>query len=362
MISLLLPDLRGGGAERVTLDLAYEFARNGHRVEFVLMQARGEFLDEARAKFPVVSLEAARGRTVLPPLLLYLRARRPSAMLVAMWPLTAIAASAVRFSRQPMRLVASEHVDFRVTPSLKSRERKALRWFGRSIYRPCHGVVAVSRGVAESLAEVAGLRRDRIKVIYNPVSRAVPVEIAEADRRLVASWLDGPVRLIAIGSLKRQKGFDVLLRALAQLRQRRDARLLILGEGGCRSELVHMAQQLGVADSVLMPGFRSNPADFLKHADAFVLSSNWEGFGNVVVEALAAGVRVISTDCRSGPAEILNCGQYGHLVPPGDFVSMAAAIENALDTKWDPAYLRARAEEFQPKMQAALYLELLLGS
>lgn len=361
-IALLLPNLRGGGVERIRLVLAEEFVRAGHEVEFVLLQARGPLLTEAKRRFPIRSLGCGRMRQAPLQMARYLRDRRPDALLAAMWPLTGIAGLSARLSGYRGRLVASEHNDFRWMPSIKGYERRALKRFGRRIYAPCHRVVAVSEGVAESLGAVAGLPRGQIEVIHNPVRLMTPDTMTDEDRRTLDGWLAGETRLIAVGTLKRQKGYDVLLRALADLRRRRDARLLILGEGSLRGELEALARDLGIADSLWMPGFRANPATFLQHAHVFVLSSNWEGFGNVIVEALAAGVPVVSTHCPSGPAEILAGGDYGRLVPVSDPGAMAQAVEVTLDAPSDPASLTARAQNFAPEKAARGYLDLLVGS
>ena len=361
-VAILLPDLRGGGAERLNLVLAEEFVRAGHEVEFALLQARGELLSEAEARFPVRSLGCTRMRQAPLRLARYLRERRPDALLAAMWPLTGIAGLAARLSGYHGRLVASEHNDFRWMPSIKGYERWGLKRFGRRIYAPCQKVVTVSDGVAESLGAVAGLFRDRIEVIHNPLRPMTPDAMTDEDRRALDGWLASDTRLIAVGTLKPQKGYDVLLRAFADLRRRRDAQLLILGDGPLRGDLEALARDLGVADSLWMPGFRPNPATFLEHAHVFVLSSNWEGFGNVIVEALAAGVPVVSTDCPSGPAEILAGGKYGRLVPVGDPGAMAQAIEATRDSPPDLAPLIARAQDFAPDKAARAYLSLLLGS
>ncbi|WP_306120532.1 MULTISPECIES: glycosyltransferase [unclassified Roseitalea] len=359
MIDILLPDLRGGGVERIRLVLAEEFVRQGYAVSFVLLQARGQLLAEAEARFPVRSLGCARMRQAPLRLTRYLREQRPDALLAAMWPLTGIAGLAARLSGYRGRLVASEHVDFRITPSLKAFERRALKRFGRRIYAPCHRVIAVSDGVAESLRAVAGVPRNQIEVIHNPVRLMAPDTMTDEDRRALNGWLAGETRLIAVGTLKRQKGYDVLLHALAELRRHHDARLLILGEGSLRNDLEALARDLGVANSLWMPGFRPNPVTFLQQAHVFVLSSNWEGFGNVIVEALAAGVPVVSTDCPSGPAEILSDGDYGRLVPVGDPGAIARAVAATLRDRWRNTDLKARAADFAAEEQAAHYLRLL---
>lgn len=341
------------------LTLAHEFRRAGHEVEFVLMRAEGELLEEAQETFPVVDLAVQEFRNLPPTLIRHLRQKRPDALLAAMWPLTGIAALACRLTGLDIRLVASEHADFRLRKSLKSYERLALKYFGRVFYSPCHSVVAVSEGVAASLCEVAGLAKEKITVIHNPV-RALPLgEVSQNDRQVISGWLESKIKLIAIGSLKDDKGFDVLLQALVEIRNRYDAKLLILGEGSLRNDLEKLSRELGISDELYMPGFRPNPGIFLQHASVFVLSSNWEGFGNVIVEALATGVPVVSTDCLSGPAEILEGGRYGRLVPLGDWRALAKAVEATLLEERQPEILIKRAEEFSPDVQANLYMQLL---
>ncbi|MEW5425149.1 glycosyltransferase [Amorphus sp. 3PC139-8] len=357
-ILIFLPDLRGGGAERIGLILGEEFLRAGCSVEFVLMQARGELLGEAEEQFAVHSLDCTRAREVPLKFARYLRERRPDALLAAMWPLTGIASIATRIAGSSTRLVASEHNDFRLMPSIKGWERWGLKYFGRALYGRCDGIVAVSAGVADSLREVAGLPLERITVIHNPVRRFEPGELTDDDCRLLSGWLESEIRLIAIGSLKQQKGFDVLLRSLAELRERIDARLLILGEGPLRGELEALSRDLGVDRHVWLPGFRHNPSAFLQHADVFILSSNWEGFGNVLVEALAAGVSVVSTDCLSGPSEILEGGRYGTLVEVGDHASLARGIEASVFCPFNRDLLIERAASFSPERAAQKYLEM----
>lgn len=359
-IVILLPDLRGGGTERVRLTLAEEFVRAGHEVEFLLLTMQGELLAEAEAKFPVQSLGGVRLRQVPLRLARYLREERPDALLAAMWPLTGIASFATRLSGYGGRLVLSEHNDFRCIPALKKYERRVLGRFGRHLYAPCYRVVAVSEGVAESLEAVAGLNRDLINVIHNPVRSMTSDAMSDEDLHTLQGWLAGEKRLIAVGTLKPQKGYDVLLRAFASLCSRCEARLLILGEGSLRRELETLADDLGVADKLWMLGFRSNPEVFLRHAHIFVLSSNWEGLPNVLIEALVAGVPIVSTDCSSGPAEILKDGKYGQLVRVGDSAAIADAVKATLNAPVDRHLLQRRAQDFSPNKAARKYLQLLV--
>jgi glycosyltransferase involved in cell wall biosynthesis len=231
----------------------------------------------------------------------------------------------------------------------------------RVLYPAADAVVAVSAGVADGLVSHAHLRREKITVIHNPI---VTPEIAEkATAPLDHPWFapgQSPV-FVAAGRLTVQKDYPTLLRAFAELRQRRAARLFILGVGELHDELVAQADGLGIGADVEFAGFQENLFAFMSRAAAFVLSSAWEGFGNVLVEALACGTQVISTDCPSGPAEILDGGKFGRLVPVGNTSALAAAMEAALDHPLPAEMLRERAQIFSVDAALDRYLPLLLG-
>jgi glycosyltransferase involved in cell wall biosynthesis len=228
----------------------------------------------------------------------------------------------------------------------------------RATYPKADSIIAISNGVATDLADTTGIERESIDVIHNP---AFSPDIQSKSKESVSyRWFDTdtPV-VIAVGSLTQQKDFSTLLRAFSVLRERQDAHLLILGEGELREELESLASELGIATAVDMPGFVDNPYAYMRQADVFVLSSKWEGFGNVVVEALACGCPVVSTDCPSGPAEILANGEYGSLTPVGDETALAAEIETVLNTTPEPDRLRARAEAFTTEIVADQYIKHL---
>jgi glycosyltransferase involved in cell wall biosynthesis len=201
----------------------------------------------------------------------------------------------------------------------------------RTFYPWASSVVAVSRGAADDLARTTGLPRGKVEVVYNPV--ITPEILALADQAPADPWFapSQPPVILGVGRLTRQKDFATLIRAFAAVRRRRPARLVILGEGEDRTALEELAAALGVSDDVALPGFRENAVGYMARAALFVLSSAWEGLPTVLIEALAAGTRVVSTDCPSGPREILDGGRLGALVPVGDAVAMAAAIDAALD-------------------------------
>ncbi len=234
------------------------------------------------------------------------------------------------------------------------RLRAMRRWYPRA-----DGVICVSAGVAADLAALVPLPPGRLQVIHNPVVTTEP------GGPPAHPWLadDGPPVILGVGRLTRQKAFATLLRALALVATTPPPRLVILGEGGDRGPLLRLAAELGVAERVALPGFVANPRAQMARARLFVLSSDWEGFGNVLVEAMSTGTPVVSTDCPSGPREILRDGALGALVPPGDPAALAAAIDAELRAPGVSAdALRARAADFAPARVAERYRVLLLGA
>ncbi len=358
-ISILLPDLRGGGVERIRIVLAHEFARAGHDVEFVLMQARGELLEEAKASFSVVDLKCPRARSLPLALARYLRLQRPDALLAAMWPLTAIAPIAMKLSGHRCQVLVSEHgmlsAQYRDWGRL---HRTLLRGSTAVGYRLAQQRVGVSSGLVDDMAELAHMPSADFHVIHNPVPPR-PEPSVEAIETAEALWSAPPgARILTVGTMKAVKNHPFLLRAYAKL-ERQDARLMFVGDGQGRDALLSLARELGVADKVVLAGFQPDPTPFYQTADLFVLSSDYEGFGNVIVEAMACGTPVVSTDCPSGPSEILGGGKYGRLVPVGDVDAMTSAIAAALDEPVDADQLNVRAADFDPEKTAAFYLGLL---
>lgn len=354
----MLPDLRGGGVERVRLSIAREFVSRGRSIELVLMSARGELLDEARSSFPIVDLEAARVRDVPRALSAYLRRRHPAALLAAMWPLSVVAPVVQKVSGHRCRTVVSEHNTLSIQYRGRGRgHATAMRSSMALGYRAADAVVGVSAGVVEDLHALSGVPRSKFHVVYNPVPpRPGRADPAQAELAWAGAARGG--RIISVGSLKAQKNHRLLLRAFAKTKHP-GAKLLILGIGPLEAELRQLADTLGIANRVSFGGFVSDPTAHYAGADLFVLSSDYEGFGNVIVEALAAGIRVVSTDCPSGPSEILAGGEFGLLAPVGDVDGLASAIDKTLDTPIDADRLRGRAADFSVARTAAAYERLL---
>ncbi len=360
-ISILLPNLRCGGAERVTVNLANGFIKRGYAVDMVLLSAKGEFLVDLLPEVRVIDLKVNRMRGLLFPLIRYILTQRPTTFLACMWPLSMIAILACKLSCVDVRLVVVEHTTWSRDIICKSRfKRWQVATSMHYIFPSARDIVTVSQGAADDLARFANLCRDDVKVIYNPV-----VGESKPDNTSLLppqNWWLGPHRkVLAVGTLTAIKDYFTLLKAFAQLRQKVDARLLILGEGESRTSLETYIKNLGLEGSVFLPGFIKDPSPYYKQADLHVLSSKGEGLPTVIIEALAAGTPVVSTDCLSGPREILCDGRYGHLVPVGDSAALALAMAESLNSKYDPAILKLRAHDFSIDKAVTRYESILFS-
>lgn len=331
-IAFFLPSVRGGGAQRVVVNLIQGITERGVPVDLVLATATGPFLNQLPVGVRVVDLRARRLMGSFAPLVRYLRRERPRVVVSSMTHANLITLWAARVSGTGTPVVVTVHN----TLSQASQERSALDgvlepYLLRTFYPWSASVVAVSRGAADDLASTSGLARDRVEVIYNPVITPDIMALARATPDHPWFGPGQPPVILGVGRLTRQKDFPTLIRAFAEVRRRRPARLVILGEGEDRPVLEGLVAELALGDAVSLPGFRDNAMAYIAGSAMFVLSSAWEGLPTVLIEALAAGTRVVSTDCPSGPREILEDGRLGTLVPVGDVAALAAGMSAGLE-------------------------------
>jgi glycosyltransferase involved in cell wall biosynthesis len=358
-LSIYLPDLSGGGAERLHLRLLPEFLKADLDVTFLLDRERGELLEPVRQLGArIVSLGADRQIKALPKLVGFLKTNKPDVLIANMEHMNVMAVLARRIANVRTRIIATQHNTFSEQAKRPSWQFKILPFAYRWTMPMADEVVAVSVGVADDLANSTGLLRPRIRVIYNGV---VTEDFDErANHTPDHPWFsEAPPVVLAMGRMVEQKDFATLIEAFARVADRTDARLLILGEGPLRPRLEALVRRAGLDDRVSMPGFTENAPAYLKHSRLFVLSSRFEGFGNVVAEALACGTPVVSTNCPYGPNEILDDGRFGHLVPVGDTAKLGEAIIEALSTPISPASLQARGRFFNIASCAQSYCEII---
>ncbi|MEZ5708015.1 MAG: glycosyltransferase [Blastomonas sp.] len=359
-VAFVLPWMGGGGIERLTLALMQGFLDQGHAVDLVLTEEGGNFMHLVPKAVHVELFECKRVRHTIPRLRDYIRRRRPDAMIVAVWPLTAAAVLARIGLKHRPRLILSDHNHLTTQYSHNAKAWAMLRTTLKWLYPRAEGLVGVSQGVAEDVARIAGLPVTRTTTIYNPIAPPERDSWPEAETDPLWQGHEGP-RIISVGRFKKQKNHSLLLRAFAKIQKDSGAVLAMLGEGELEDDLKAEIDALGLRDHVLLPGFVVDPSPWYASATMFVLSSDYEGFGNVLVEAMHFGLSVVSTDCRSGPAEILANGQYGRLVPVGDADALAEAMQAMLAAPADPDAMKRRAADFSIENATRAYERLALA-
>jgi glycosyltransferase involved in cell wall biosynthesis len=362
-ISLVLPFVWPvGGAETVCLTLAQEFIARGHHVEILSFAEKAPAPPSAPKNVEFTNLNAGGLRTAVVPMTRHFSRTKPDAIVANMWPFNCVTLVAARLGSPKAAVLAVDHNTLSLKYSGKGKmHRRILASSMAILYPSAKRLVAVSSGVADDLAQISGLSRQKWTVINNPLTLNVasPEETARAEP--LWNGYRGK-RVLAVGTMKKQKNYPLMLRAFAKVVARMDAKLMIAGAGQEESLIRQTIAELNLGAHVILAGFVDQPASLYGTADLFVLSSDYEGFGNVILEALASGLPVVSTDCKSGPAEILENGRYGRLSPVGDADALASNMCAALETPHDKNMLRARADAFQPNAIAGKYLELMFPS
>ena len=336
-IALFLPCLAGGGAERSILNLSGCLGDRGYDVDMIVARSGGEFLPLVPSTVKLVELHAQSTFGSLPALTRYLRCVRPGVIMSALDHANIVAQLACRLSGTATRSIISVRNTFSAESELRPSPKRRIEVALASLLYPrADGILAVSQGVADDLERCLHIPADKITVTYNPVVSDRLFE--QAHEPVDPPWFEAgaPPVILAAGRLSDQKDYPTLIRAFQTVQASVDARLLILGDGERREDLEALVTSLGLQDKVRMPGFTDNPFAYMARARLFVLSSRHEGLPGVLIQALACGCPVISTDCPSGPSEILKNGKYGALVPVGAPEALSSAILEELSHPLQP--------------------------
>lgn len=351
-----------GGVERVTLNLLQGLSRLDVTVDLLMVIAkRGQPPSIPWPNIRVIDLKVKHSQMAIPALIRYLRSERPDVLMVAKDRAVRATIIAHWLARVNTRLVGQLHMN--MTGFLKSKPR-LQRWLRaapmRWLFPYLDRIICVSEGVVEDTLAITGMPPDRVVAIHNPV---ITPELAEQAREPVDHpWFNEDIPIIlGAGRLTPEKDFSTLIRAFGRVRQERTCRLMILGEGPLQPELESLIAEFGLSASVSLPGFCANPFAYMKRASLFVMSSAWEGSGNVLVEALALGIPSVSTDCPYGPRETLADGKYGPLVPVGDHEALARAMLQTMNNPLPSDFLRQAVTEFTIEYSAQRYLDVLFS-
>lgn len=356
-LAFFIPDLKGGGAQRMIVNMANEFAAGGHNVDLVLVQNEGKYHELVSKKVNVIDLGKTRALFSIFALTKYIKTVKPDILLSALFYVNVIAVLAKRLAPSAKtKIIVTErnHISLKAENSASWADR-AAPWIVRLTYPLADAVVGISAGVAQDVQKCMNAPPDRVNWIHNPVVTDDLIEnlkTAANDEWFEAS--SSPV-IVMSGRLVVQKDYETALHALKKALKKQELRLLILGEGKLEQEIKKLSQDIDIEKNIYFKGFVENPLSYMKRADLFLLSSRHEGFGNVVVEALLCGLPVVSTDCPAGPAEILNDGEFGTLVPVADPDAMAKAILETLAAPHTPEKQKARAMCFTVEKTCAEY-------
>ncbi|WP_350342381.1 glycosyltransferase [Proteinivorax tanatarense] len=367
LITLYIPSLNLGGIAKNTIRLAKGLIAMGYDVDVVVVNYKGEYVKDLPSEINIVNLNSKKAMFSIPKLVSYLRRKRPKALISANDYTNIIAIIAKKLSAVKCKLIISVRTN--VTTHCKNaksiKERLLVPLLIKKAYPLSDYIVSVSKGVQEDLVSNFNIPENKSVVIYNPIF----------DESILEKKLEEPNHiwfgkantiLLSAGRLTQQKDYPTLIKAFAEFRKTENSKsvkLIILGEGPERDNLQKLINKLNLTGDVDLLGYVSNPYSYMGKADLFVLPSKWEGFGNVLVEALSCGVNVITTNCPSGPMEIINYGEFGTFVPVGDYKKMSDKIKDTLNNspKISAETLVKRGKEFSISKTASEYLELVNG-
>jgi glycosyltransferase involved in cell wall biosynthesis len=340
-ILLFIYSYRGGGAEKMMVTIGNELHRRGHEVKQVAVSTDGPHRSKVDSSIQVIEIGGTNLFEIQCKMWMLIQNSESDVLLSTMEIPNIVSIIASRFPTSIPTIL-------RIASIYSSRERKGKYRFipalKRLVYPRAEQIISISDAVGRDISEQTGVSRERVDTIYNPAYKdEIPVMMTEP---VSHEWVKKKRVVIAVGNFKPAKDYPTLIRAINHLQQWKETHLIILGNGDRRKEMITLAEELGIRKRVSFPGFVDNPYAYIAKSDVFVLSSAWEGFGNVVVEAMGCGTPVVCTDCPGGPSEILDDGTYGPLVPVGDSQALADAIQRMFINPTCADKLKSRAEDF----------------
>lgn len=358
-ITFILPSLEFGGAEKMVINLANYFCKKNIKVDLILMQKNGIFLKTISNDIKIINLKSKRALYSIFPLIKYLKNNKPNFLISTLNHINIISLISILFSQVKTKIIIRSVNTFSENlKSLPKTKRIIQKFLASILYRFADDIISNSEKSADNLAKTLKLNRKKIKTIYNPT---ITSEIyKKMEERISHPWLnDKYITIIGVGRLQKVKNFINLIKAIKIINNKIDVKLIILGEGPERKNLENLVKQLNLEKSVDLLGFTENPYTFMYRANIFVLSSNSEGLPNVLIEAMACGTPVVSTNCPSGPSEILDGGKYGKLVPVNNPEALAKAIIETLENPIESNVLQERASFFSVEKSINEYLKII---
>lgn len=355
LVTLMTSSYRGG-IGRSLANLANALHRMDYRIEILVDRPEFPYAGEVADGINIRRLKTSHRIGGIAHLLSYIKKYEPNVVLTPFVQLTVLAVKTRSIFRTPVKIYTNVHstysVDFAGLPAGKRKRRISDM---KNYYPRCDGIFAVSNGVAEDFSNLTGIPSEKIKTIYNPIVTDELIQNSEI--RPGHPWFspDQPPVVLGMGRLIDSKNFNELIEAFNAVRRTRECRLVLLGDGPSRSSLEQLAKSSPSADDIMLMGHQDNPFPFLNYASLLVLPSTYEGLPSTIIESLAVGTPIVSTDCPHGPREILEEGRLGELVPIHNPAAMTEAINRTLDNPPDKSMLKASADRFRDNIVADQY-------
>ena len=359
-ICFFVYSLKTGGTEKVIVYLANYFSLQGRNVTLLTVSEGNDLKDIINPKIKIVCLNKEKISHAIPSLIRFIKTQRTDNFIVSVWPLTIVSAF-IRFVSRETKILFIEHCNLSEEFKNHNFLFRILQTISINIfYRLAHEIITVSKGVKEDLVK-RGLKKEKISVIYNPLNHLEGSKNPN-DVKSIEPWLKfRGKKLISVGELKKQKNFPNLVKAIAIFKEKYsiEVKVLILGDGLEREGIEKEIKENFLEQVFYLPGWVDDPVPYLQYADLFILPSDYEGFGLVIAEALSKGITVVSTNCKSGPSEILKGGELGFLCKVNDSGDLAESINLALSNPIDSNKLIARSDDFSLQNIGKLYEEKL---
>jgi len=356
-IAVFTPSFGSGGAEKMTINLCRGFSEANMRVDLLTKNSNIPFKKLLNKHIRII--EFKKNKDLLAQLINYLKISKPKVLLSTKGG-DKEAIEAKYKGKSDVKVVLRHGTTFSKRDEGKFfLKRIILHHKLKKIFPKADLIVAVSKGVAEDIIKITKIPEQKVKVLPNPT--VVPEMFEMAKENIDHPWFvekKYPI-ILGAGGFRKSKDFPTLIKAFKLVRSKIPAKLVILGDGRQRKKIESLVYELDLTKDVWLPGFKENPYSFMKQADIFVLSSIWEGSPNVLIEAMALGTPVVSTDCPSGPREILEDGKYGKLVPMQCPIQMATGILQYLKNPPERKFIKKSIKRFELKNSIEAYLKVL---
>lgn len=349
-LAIVIPSLRGGGAERVMLNIISHLNREEFNIRLIVIKKEGPYEKKLPSDIDVVDLNSNRVRYSIFKLIKELNKFKPDVILSTLGHLNLVLLSIRAFLKSKPKIIVREaNTPSKSLTKLPKLKRKIFIYLYGKLYPTSDVVIAQCKEMKKDIINSFGVPDNKIIYIYNPIDlKSITEESTEFN-----PYDKNFINIVSVGRLTYQKGFDILIKAFQKVvLEVPNARLSILGDGELSEELTQLIKELRLEDSVKIVGFKDNPYPYYKYASLYVLSSRWEGFPNTLLEALACGTNVVATDCKSGPREIIGDNEYGYLARVEDVQDLSDKIIISLGRSQNN---KKRAEAFSVENIVPIY-------